>query len=90
MSPQKGNLTCEPQDIVHDNDNRLQKLRHGGDTLEKVFSPNLEKALTFLDDKPMNASGSKDVSGSRKTVIIFWLIAVPSQRKIHSGGGILL
>jgi bifunctional DNA-binding transcriptional regulator/antitoxin component of YhaV-PrlF toxin-antitoxin module len=45
---------CRTQTAV----GKLRKLRHWvkrfkwiGDTLKKVFSPNLEKALTFLDDK---------------------------------------
>jgi hypothetical protein len=44
---------------------KLKKLRHWvkrfkwiGDTLKKVFSPNLEKALTFLDDNLLPATSN--------------------------------
>jgi len=44
---------------------KLRKLRHWvkrfrwiGDTLKKVFSPHLEKALTFLDDKLLPATSN--------------------------------
>ena len=52
---------------------KLKKLRHGvkrfkwiGDTLKKVFSPNLEKALIFLDDKLLPATSNAVERGNRR------------------------
>lgn len=52
---------------------KLRKLRHGvkrfkwiGDTLNKVFSANLEKALTFLDDKLLPATSNAVERGNRR------------------------
>jgi hypothetical protein len=52
---------------------KLRKLRHWvkrftwiGDTLKKVFSPNLEKALTFLDDKLLPATSNAVERGNRR------------------------
>jgi len=52
---------------------RLKKLRQWvkrfkwmGDTLNKVFSPNLEKALTFLDDKLLPATSNAVERGNRR------------------------
>jgi len=52
---------------------KLQKLRHWvkrfqwiGDTLKKVFSPHLEKALTFLDDKLLPATSNAVERGNRR------------------------
>ena len=52
---------------------KLQKLRHWvkrftwiGDTLKKVFSPNLEKALIFLDDKLLPATSNAVERGNRR------------------------
>jgi len=52
---------------------KLKKLRHWvnrftwiGDTLKKVFSPNLEKALTFLDDKLLPATSNAVERGNRR------------------------
>ena len=51
----------------------LRKLRHWvkrftwiGKTLQKVFSPNLEKALTFLDDKVLPATSNAVERGNRR------------------------
>jgi hypothetical protein len=51
----------------------LRKLRHWvkrfrwiGDTLKKVFSPHLEKALTFLDDKLLPATSNAVERGNRR------------------------
>jgi hypothetical protein len=53
--------------------NKLRKLRHWvkrfkwiGDTLNKVFSANLEKALTFLDDKLLPATSNAVERGNRR------------------------
>ncbi len=53
--------------------NKLRKLRHGvkrfksiGKTLNKVFSANLEKALTFLDDKLLPATSNAVERGNRR------------------------
>jgi Transposase len=52
---------------------KLKKLRHWvkrfrwiGDTLKKVFSPYLEKALTFLDDKLLPATSNAVERGNRR------------------------
>jgi len=52
---------------------KLRKLRQGvkrfkwiGDTLNKVFSANLEKALTFLDDKLLPATSNAVERGNRR------------------------
>lgn len=52
---------------------KLTKLRHWvtrfswiGDTLKKVFSPNLDKALTFLDDKLLPATSNAVERGNRR------------------------
>ena len=52
---------------------KLKKLRHWvkrftwiGDTLNKVFSPTLEKALTFLDDKLLPATSHAVERGNRR------------------------
>jgi len=52
---------------------KLKKLRQWvrrftwiGDTLKKVFSPNLEKALTFLDDKLLPATSNAVERGNRR------------------------
>jgi hypothetical protein len=52
---------------------KLKQLRHWvkrfkwiGDTLKKVFSPNLEKALIFLDDKLLPATSNTVERGNRR------------------------
>ena len=52
---------------------KLTKLRQGvsrftwiGETLKKVFSPHLEKALTFLDDKLLPATSNAVERGNRR------------------------
>jgi hypothetical protein len=52
---------------------KLRKLRQGGkrfkgigNTLNKVFSPPLEKALTFLDDKLLPATSKAVERGNRR------------------------
>jgi len=52
---------------------KLRKLRHWvkrfqwiGETLKKVFSPNLEQALTFLDDKLLPATSNAVERGNRR------------------------
>ena len=52
---------------------KLRKLRHWvkrftwiGHTLQKVFSPHLEKALTFLDDKLLPATSNAVERGNRR------------------------
>ena len=52
---------------------KLQKLRQWvkrfkwiGDTLKKVFSPNLEQALTFLDDQLLPATSNAVERGNRR------------------------
>ena len=52
---------------------KLRKLRYWvkrfqwlGDTLHQVFSPNLEKALTFLDDKLLPSTSNAVERGNRR------------------------
>jgi len=52
---------------------KLKKLRHWvkrfqwmGETLTQVFSPHLEKALTFLDDKLLPATSNAVERGNRR------------------------
>jgi hypothetical protein len=52
---------------------KLRKLRHWvkrftwiGDTFKKVFSPNLEQAVTFLDDKLLPATSNAVERGNRR------------------------
>jgi len=52
---------------------KLRKLRQWvkrftwiGDTFKKVFSPNLETALTFLDDKLLPATSNAVERGNRR------------------------
>ena len=52
---------------------KLKKLRHGvkrfkwiGDTFQKVFSPNLDKALICLDDKLLPATSNAVERGNRR------------------------
>jgi hypothetical protein len=60
---------CRMQTALH----KLRKLRHWvkrfkwiGDTLKKVCSPNLEKALIFLDDKLLPATSNAVERGNRR------------------------
>ena len=45
---------------------RLQRFRPLGDTLKKLFSPTLEKALTFLDDKLLPSTSNAVERGNRR------------------------
>ena len=45
---------------------RLQRFRPLGETLKKLFSPTLEKALTFLDDKLLPATSHAVERGNRR------------------------
>ena len=45
---------------------RVQRFTWLGDTLKKVFSPTLEKALTFLDDKLLPATSNAVERGNRR------------------------
>jgi hypothetical protein len=60
---------CRTQTALH----KLKKLRQWvkrfkwiGDTLNKVFAPTLEKALTFLDDKLLPATSNAVERGNRR------------------------
>jgi hypothetical protein len=44
----------------------VQRFTWIGDTLKKVFSPHLEKALTFLDDKLLPATSNAVERGNRR------------------------
>src|SRR5258706_9689871 len=45
---------------------RVQRFTSLGDTLKKLFAPNLEKALTFLDDKLLPATSNAVERGNRR------------------------
>jgi len=45
---------------------RVQRFQWVGKTLRKLFSPNLEKALTFLDDKLLPATSNAVERGNRR------------------------
>jgi hypothetical protein len=45
---------------------RVQRFKHVGKTLHKLFSPNLEKALTFLDDKLLPSTSNAVERGNRR------------------------
>ncbi len=45
---------------------RLQRFQQWGDTLKKLFSPPLEKALTFLDDKLLPSTSHAVERGNRR------------------------
>ncbi len=45
---------------------RLLRFPQVGDTLKKLFSPTLEKALTFLDDKLLPSTSNAVERGNRR------------------------
>ena len=45
---------------------RLQRFKQLGETLKKLFSPTLEKALTFLDDKWLPSTSNAVERGNRR------------------------
>ena len=45
---------------------RLSRFKHLGETLKKLFSPTLEKALTFLDDTLLPATSNAVERGNRR------------------------
>jgi len=45
---------------------RVRRFKWIGKTLQKLFSPNLEKALTFLDDKPLPSTSNAVERGYRR------------------------
>lgn len=45
---------------------RLRRFQRIGKTLDKLFSPNLEKALTFLDDKLLPSTSNAVERGNRR------------------------
>jgi hypothetical protein len=45
---------------------RVRRFRAVGQTLQKLFSPNLEKALTFLDDRLLGATSNAVERGNRR------------------------
>jgi transposase len=45
---------------------RVRRFQQVGKTLQKLFSPNLEKALTFLDDKCLPATSNAVERGNRR------------------------
>ena len=46
--------------------NRVRRFKRVGRTLTKLFSPNLEKALTFLDDKLLPSTSNAVERGNRR------------------------
>src|SRR5882762_9952928 len=45
---------------------RLKRFRQLGETLKKLFSPTLDKALTFLDDKLLPSTSNAVERGNRR------------------------
>ena len=45
---------------------RVRRFRHVGETLGKLLSPNLEQALTFLDDPPLPATSNAVERSNRR------------------------
>jgi hypothetical protein len=45
---------------------RVRRFRSVGPTLQKLFSPNLEKALTFLDDRLLGSTSNAVERGNRR------------------------
>jgi hypothetical protein len=45
---------------------RVRRFRSVGQTLQKLFSPNLEKALTFLDDRLLGSTSNAVERGNRR------------------------
>jgi hypothetical protein len=45
---------------------RVQRFKGLGNTLKKLFSPTLEKALTFLDDKLLSSTSNAVERGNRR------------------------
>ena len=45
---------------------RVRRFKRIGKTLQKLFSPNLEKALTFLDDKLLPSTSNAVERGNRR------------------------
>ena len=45
---------------------RLNRFKHLGETLQKLYSPTLEKALTFLDDKLFPSTSNAVERGNRR------------------------
>lgn len=45
---------------------RVRRFRTVGQTLQKLFSPNLEKALTYLDDRLLGATSNAVERGNRR------------------------
>jgi hypothetical protein len=45
---------------------RLHRFKHLGETLQKLFSPTLEKALTFLDDQLLPSTSNAVERGNRR------------------------
>ena len=45
---------------------RVRRYRSLGKTLDKLYSPNLEKALTFLDDRLLPATSNAVERGNRR------------------------
>ena len=45
---------------------RLNRFKHLGETLKKLFAPTLEKALTFLDDKLLPSTSNAVERGNRR------------------------
>src|SRR2546423_3143100 len=60
---------CRPQtalDKLATLRRRVQRFKALGDTLKRLFSPTLEKALTFLDDTLLPATSNAVERGNRR------------------------
>jgi hypothetical protein len=62
-------MRCRTQtalDKLHKLRQWVKRFKWIGDTLQKVFAPTLEKALTFLDDKLLPATSNR----SKEAIVV--------------------
>ena len=57
---------CRTQTALAKLRRRLQRSPQLGETLKKLFSPTLEKALTFLDEKLLPSTSNAVARGNRR------------------------
>ncbi|MCC6124619.1 MAG: hypothetical protein IT426_06640 [Pirellulales bacterium] len=64
---------------------RVRRFKQVGKTLGKLFSPNLEKALTFLDDKLLPSTSNAVERGNRRhRKMQKTIYRVRTQRNLHA------
>jgi hypothetical protein len=57
---------------------RLNRFKHLGETLKKLYSPTLEKALTFLDDNLLPSTSNAVERGNRRYRKMQKSLAIPN------------